>query len=52
MFGFGVIWHMWWLVGVGLLGIVVSVIVRGSDDNTEYIIPVEEIARIEKGAKA
>ncbi len=52
MFGFGVIWHMWWMVGIGFAGIIVSILVRSMNDQTEYTIPVEEIARIEKGAKA
>lgn len=52
MFGFGVIWHIWWMVGLGFIGIVISIIVRSSNDQTERIVPVEEIARIEKGARA
>jgi cytochrome o ubiquinol oxidase subunit 1 len=45
--GFALIWHIWWLAIVGLFGIVVSVIVRINDDNTEYTVTVEEIKRIE-----
>ncbi len=45
--GFALIWHIWWLAAIGLLGIVVSVIVRINDDNTEYTVTVEEIKHIE-----
>ncbi len=45
--GFGLIWHMMWLVVIGLLGVVVSVIVRSCDENTAYYVPASEVARIE-----
>jgi len=45
--GFALIWHIWWLAAVGLLGIMASVIIRINDDNTEYTVTVEEIKRIE-----
>lgn len=45
--GFALIWHIWWLAAIGLLGIMAAVIVRINDDNTEYTVSVEEIKRIE-----
>jgi len=51
MFGFGFIWHIWWMVAIGLVGVIISIIVRSSNDETEYVISVEEITKIEKGAK-
>lgn len=45
--GFALIWHIWWLALVGLLGIITSTIIRINDDNTEYTVTVEEIKRIE-----
>lgn len=47
VFGFAVIWHIWWLAIIGAIGIITSLIIRLSDDNTEYKIPAKEIARIE-----
>lgn len=41
--GFAVIWHIWWLFIVGLLGILASIIIRATDDETEYIIPAHEV---------
>jgi cytochrome o ubiquinol oxidase subunit 1 len=49
--GFGVVWHIIWLAVGGLIGIVVTIIIRMSDDETERIISVEEIKQTEaKGA--
>ncbi|HUI69404.1 MAG TPA: cytochrome o ubiquinol oxidase subunit I [Spirochaetia bacterium] len=45
--GFAMIWHIWWLAIAGLLGVIVALIIRTSSDDTEYDVPVEEIAREE-----
>ena len=50
--GFGLIWHIWWLAILGIIGIVVTVIIRASDDNTEYTISAAEIARTEAAYRA
>ena len=47
LFGFGAIWHIWWLSAVSLLGVITSIIVRVSQDETEYIVPAAEIKKIE-----
>jgi cytochrome o ubiquinol oxidase subunit I len=47
LFSFAVIWHIWWLVAVGFVGAVVSTIIRLCDDDTEYIVPAAEVARVE-----
>lgn len=47
-FGFAIIWHMWWLAGLGLLGAILLVIIRTLDDESEYTVPPEEVAHIEK----
>jgi len=36
--GFGIVWHIWWLATVGLVGIVGSVITRSFDENIEHTI--------------
>lgn len=48
MIGFGLIWYIWWLAIIGLLGNIVCVILRGSDDHFEHEISVEEIEKMEK----
>lgn len=47
LFGFGLIWHIWWLAGVGILGIFACAIIRLSTDNTDENIPATKVARIE-----
>jgi cytochrome o ubiquinol oxidase subunit 1 len=51
-FGFAMIWHIWWLAIIGLLGVITTMIIRLTDDDTEYIVPVSEIERIERGRAA
>jgi len=52
VFGFAMIWHLWWLGGIGLLGVIGSVLVRMTAEDTEYTIPAAEVARIEAEAQA
>lgn len=47
---FGVIWHLGWVVGLGLAGLAVSLIGRSMDDNTEYVISKHAIETLEQGA--
>lgn len=46
--GFALIWHIWWLAIVGLLGIIGSLLHRVFDDNTDYYVPAAEVALIEQ----
>jgi cytochrome o ubiquinol oxidase subunit 1 len=48
IFGFAMVWHIWWLALVGSLGMLITVIVRTSDDHTDYTIPAAEVERIER----
>jgi cytochrome o ubiquinol oxidase subunit I len=45
---FAMIWHVWWLVAIGLIGVVATLIVRISDDNVEYTIPAAEVKKLEE----
>jgi cytochrome o ubiquinol oxidase subunit 1 len=45
--GFGLVWHIWWLAIIGLLVVIVAIIVRSLDENTEYVVPAAEVLRIE-----
>ncbi len=45
--GFALIWHIWWLVVLGLFGAYATFVVFAWRDRTEYVIPAEEVARIE-----
>lgn len=54
--GFALIWHIWWLAVVALIGGLVVTVVRLSSDEFEYVIPAKEVAEHEaaaaQGAKA
>ncbi len=51
LMGFALVWHIWWLLVVGLIGAVVCVIVRAFEEETEYVIPAAEVERMEKDSK-
>ena len=44
---FGMVWHIWWLVVVGLLGAVVTIIIRTTSDDTERTITAAQVEKIE-----
>jgi cytochrome o ubiquinol oxidase subunit 1 len=45
--GFALIWHIWWMAGFGLLGIVAGMMAFAFRREDEIEVPVEEIARFE-----
>jgi cytochrome o ubiquinol oxidase subunit 1 len=46
--GFALIWHIWWLMIVGLVGAYATFVVFAWRDVPEYVIPAEEVARIDR----
>lgn len=46
--GFGVVWQIIWLIALGLIGVIACVIILSFDDEMEYILPAEEVAKLEK----
>jgi len=47
VFGFALIWQIWWMAAVGLVAMVVTIIIRSYDDSTDYYVPAAEVERIE-----
>ncbi len=47
LFGFGMIWHIWWLAVLSALSMIGALIVRAAADETEYIISAADVQRIE-----
>ncbi|GBQ06214.1 cytochrome o ubiquinol oxidase subunit I [Saccharibacter floricola] len=43
LLGFAMVWHIWWLAIVGLVGAFIAVVVRSADLDIDYYVPVEEI---------
>jgi cytochrome o ubiquinol oxidase subunit I len=48
MFGFAAIWHIWWLVILGLLAVVVVAAAFGWSEDREQEITAREVAQIER----
>ncbi|MBV8578646.1 MAG: cbb3-type cytochrome c oxidase subunit I, partial [Acetobacteraceae bacterium] len=46
--GFALIWHIWWMVGLTFLGAYVTFVFFAWRDRTEYHVPAEEVARIDR----
>jgi len=47
VFGFAMVWYIWWLAAASALGLLITVISRSLDDDTEYTITAAEVERIE-----
>ncbi|HUN75906.1 MAG TPA: cytochrome o ubiquinol oxidase subunit I [Steroidobacteraceae bacterium] len=50
--GFSLIWHIWWLVVLGLLGAYATFVVFAWRDIEEIHIPAEEVARLDRANRA
>ena len=51
MFGFGMIWHMWWLLPLSLLGIYLTIVIRSFARETEYLLPAAIVEATERKRK-
>jgi cytochrome o ubiquinol oxidase subunit I len=49
--GFALIWHIWWLVILGLFGVFTTLLVFAFRDEEEIEISAEQIARFERHAQ-
>jgi cytochrome o ubiquinol oxidase subunit 1 len=47
VFGFAMIWHIWWLAIVGFVGMIATFIYRTFDQDVDYYVPAAEVERIE-----
>lgn len=47
IFGFSIIWYIWWLVIFSIFGIIITWIIRTFENNTEYYVSVKQIKKIE-----
>jgi cytochrome o ubiquinol oxidase subunit 1 len=50
--GFALIWHIWWIVGLAALGAYATFVVFAWRDRIEYIIPADEVARIDRANRS
>lgn len=47
LFGFGMVWYMFWLAGLSALGIIICIICRLYEAEPDYYVPVSMIEKIE-----
>ncbi len=47
IFGGAIIWHMWWLAVIGLIGVIVTLIIKLSDDEPEFKLSAAKVAKHE-----
>jgi cytochrome o ubiquinol oxidase subunit 1 len=54
LLGFGIVWHLWWLAIIGLVGALVAFIHHSfiEDDEKEQIIPAAEVLKTEAALRA
>ena len=48
LFGFAMVWHIDWMITLGLIGVFTTITLRGFDDNTDYYLTSEKIAKVQK----
>jgi cytochrome o ubiquinol oxidase subunit 1 len=51
VFGGAVIWHLWWLAALAFVGVIVVILVRTFDENTEYTMTAEKLYQEAKEAQ-
>ena len=49
--GFALIWHIWWMAGVGAIGILLTMLAFAFRNEEEIKIPAEQIARFEQASQ-
>jgi cytochrome o ubiquinol oxidase subunit 1 len=47
VFGFAMIWHMWFIGGLAFVALLTAIIIHTFNYNREYYIPVEEVEKAE-----
>ncbi|MGA6925083.1 MAG: cytochrome o ubiquinol oxidase subunit I [Desulfosarcina sp.] len=47
VYGFAMIWTIWWMAGVAALGILFTIVARSFDDRTHHTITAAQVERIE-----
>ncbi len=50
--GFALIWHIWWLAGLAVVGAYVTFVIFAWRDQDEYVIPADEVAKIDRANRS
>ncbi|MBN7795066.1 cytochrome o ubiquinol oxidase subunit I [Parahaliea mediterranea] len=48
VFGFAMIWYIWWLAGLSFAALVICTIIHTFNYKRDYYIPVEEVEKVER----
>lgn len=51
-FGFGIVWHIYWLIAVGFISVIVTIIVRSVQKDIDYYIKADDVERMENEFRA
>ncbi|AOU97926.1 cytochrome o ubiquinol oxidase subunit I [Acidihalobacter yilgarnensis] len=46
-FGFAMVWRIWWLAAVSAIAMLIVILYRSFDKDTDYIIPAADVERME-----
>lgn len=49
--GFGLVWRIWWMTDLSLLGVVLTVIARSFVRETDYVVGASEVEQIERRSR-
>jgi len=49
VFGFGMVWHIIWLIFTGLIGVAATIITRSFNQDIDYYVTADELERTEAG---
>jgi cytochrome o ubiquinol oxidase subunit 1 len=52
VFGFAMVWSIWWLAGVALVAAFAGFVVFAWRDVSEFEVPAEEVARVDRARRA
>ena len=47
VFGFALVWHIWWLGAVSFIGMIATFIARSYNEDVDYYVQPDEIERVE-----
>ena len=50
-FGASVVWHMWWLAAISFVAVVITIIIKLTDDEPDYKLSAAKVAKHELQAK-
>jgi len=48
VFGFAMIWYIWWLAGLSFAALVIATIIHTFNYKRDYYIPADEVAKVEQ----